>query len=88
MSSLQRANDIADDFGLCLENIEGEDQWRSEPTTLPVAMALQKALASAGFSTMLATAGHSGAEVYVDLSDEHGEIAAGNDAETVSEMGR
>ncbi len=87
-SALQLANDIADDFGLCLEHCDDAPGcWECE-TLFAVAIDLRWALKRAGFSVTLSCDTPRRTRITVDLTEEHGEMAAEQDAATVRETGR
>ncbi len=86
-SALQLANDIADDFGLCLENVDGSDQWSCD-TQFHTALKLRRVLSRSGFSVTLDCSVPHRSTITVDLTEELGEMRAEQDACTTREMGR
>ena len=86
-SALQLANDIADDFGLCLEHGDAPYHWQCE-TPFAVAINLLPALRRAGFSVTLSVEVPHRSTITIDLTKEFHEGAAEQDACTTREMGR
>jgi hypothetical protein len=87
-SALQLANDIADDFGACLEHCDDRPGcWECE-TKFAVALELRSRLVKAGFKVFLSCVEPHRSTITVDLTEEFGEMRAEQDACTTREMGR
>ena len=86
-SALQLANDIADDFGLCLEQSCVPYHWYCD-TTFHTALKLRRVLGGAGFTVSLDCSVPHRSTITVDLAEELGEMRAEQDACTTREMGR